>query len=116
MTFPHITKVLFELDNMICLSIFKFDQDELEAKYWEGLANADLFKTFHRKDINRKAKNVILFIGGGMGLSTITPARILKGQLKNSPGEEAKLTFEEFPNTCLLKVSPNMFKLAKIIK
>lgn len=46
-----------------------------------------------------KAKNVILFVGDGMGATTITAARILEGQQKRSPygGEENVLSFEKFP-------------------
>ena len=33
---------------------------------------------------NRPARNVILFVGDGMGISTITAARILEGQLRAS--------------------------------
>ena len=39
-----------------------------------------------------KAKNVILFVGDGMGISTLTSARIHKGQLAGNPGEEGYLT------------------------
>ena len=46
----------------------------------------------------RRAKNVILFIGDGMGVSTITAARILDGQQKGMPGEENDLSFEKFPH------------------
>lgn len=52
---------------------------------------------------NRKAKNVILFVGDGMGVSTITAARILEGQLNGKPGEENRLSFENFPNLALSK-------------
>ena len=69
------------------------------------------FETYHRKDIHHKAKNVILFLGDGMGVTTITPARILKGQLQNKPGEETKLVFEDFPNTCLIKVGHFLVEL-----
>ena len=34
------------------------------------------------------AQNVILFVGDGMGLSTINAARILGGQLRGESGEE----------------------------
>lgn len=51
----------------------------------------------------RKAKNVILFVGDGMGISTITAARILEGQLHGAPGEENRLSFEEFPYVALSK-------------
>ncbi len=51
-----------------------------------------------------KAKNVILFIGDGMGMSTVTAARILQGQINNpAGGEENKLSFETFPFTGLSK-------------
>jgi alkaline phosphatase len=45
----------------------------------------------------RRAKNVILFLGDGMGVSTITAARILDGQMHGMKGEENKLSFERFP-------------------
>lgn len=50
-----------------------------------------------------KAKNVILFIGDGMGVSTLTAARIFEGQLRGESGEENRLSFEEFPYTALSK-------------
>jgi alkaline phosphatase len=43
------------------------------------------------------AKNVILFIGDGMGISTVTAARILEGQIKGIDGEYNRLSFEKFP-------------------
>ena len=49
------------------------------------------------------SKNVILFIGDGMGVSTVTAARILAGQLEGNPGEEHELSFETFPNVALAK-------------
>jgi alkaline phosphatase len=50
-----------------------------------------------------KAKNVILFMGDGMGVSTLTAARILEGQLRGESGEENRLSFEEFPFSALSK-------------
>lgn len=49
------------------------------------------------------AKNVVLFLGDGMGISTITAARILAGQQAGKSGEENRLSFEEFPVTGLIK-------------
>jgi len=51
----------------------------------------------------RRAKNVILFVGDGMGVSTVTAARILEGQMKGKPGEENRLSFDAFPYTALSK-------------
>jgi alkaline phosphatase len=49
------------------------------------------------------AKNVILFVGDGMGISTVTAARILAGQREGDSGEENLLSFERFPFTGLAK-------------
>ena len=49
------------------------------------------------------AKNVILFIGDGMGVTTVTAARIFDGQSKGMLGEENVLPFETFPNIALIK-------------
>ena len=49
------------------------------------------------------AKNVILFVGDGMGVSTVTAARILAGQLQGKLGEEHQLSFERFPYVGLSK-------------
>ncbi|MEN9807650.1 MAG: hypothetical protein RL756_2170 [Pseudomonadota bacterium] len=50
-----------------------------------------------------KKRNVILFLGDGMGISTITAARILAGQLAGNTGEEHELAFERFPHVALIK-------------
>jgi alkaline phosphatase len=52
---------------------------------------------------HERAKNVILFVGDGMGISTITAARILEGQQHGRPGEENQLAFEQFANLALVK-------------
>ncbi len=46
---------------------------------------------------------MILFIGDGMGVSTVTAIRILDGQQKGMPGEENVLSFERFPHVALSK-------------
>ncbi|RNF86183.1 alkaline phosphatase [Lysobacter psychrotolerans] len=51
----------------------------------------------------RPAKNVILFVGDGMGISTVSAARILEGQLRGLNGEENALSFERFPYLSLSK-------------
>ena len=50
-----------------------------------------------------RAKNVILFVGDGMGVSTITAARILEGQRRGQSGEENQLSFEQLPYLALVK-------------
>ncbi len=51
----------------------------------------------------KRAKNVILFIGDGMGISTVTAARIYAGQKLGQSGEEYVLPFEKFDHVALVK-------------
>lgn len=44
-----------------------------------------------------KARNVILFVGDGMGVSTVTAARIYAGQQMGKLGEEHELSFDVMP-------------------
>lgn len=48
-------------------------------------------------------KNIIVFIGDGMGISTITAGRIFVGQEKGQTGEENELSFDKFPQLALIK-------------
>lgn len=51
----------------------------------------------------RPARNVVLFVGDGMGIATVSAARILEGQLRGQPGEENLLAFERLPYVALSK-------------
>jgi alkaline phosphatase len=50
-----------------------------------------------------RAKNVILFIGDGMGIATITAARIYAGQAKGVDGESYRLAMEQLPYSAFSK-------------
>jgi len=52
-----------------------------------------------RGAMSGKAKNVILFLGDGMSLTTVAAARILEGQRHGGPGEENLLSWERFPHS-----------------
>jgi len=67
----------------------------------DGWAAVDRSKM--QKPIKGHAKNVILFIGDGMGVSTLTASRIFEGQQRGESGEENRLSFEEFPYSALSK-------------
>ena len=49
------------------------------------------------------AKSAILFLGDGMGITTITATRFLDGQQKGKTGEENVLSWEVFPWSALAK-------------
>lgn len=83
-----------------------------DAAFWHKVGLRQLEKAIKQaksakeNSYRHKAKNIIIFIGDGMGLSTISAGRIYKGQyLKHGHGEEETLSFDEFPYTGLAKVS-----------
>ena len=47
---------------------------------------------------------VCVLCASGMGITTYTAARILKGQLQNQTGEETVMTMDTFPSVGLAKV------------
>lgn len=55
------------------------------------------------KPNNDTAKSAILFLGDGMGFSTIAATRFLDGQMKGQKGEENVLSWEVFPWSALAK-------------
>lgn len=71
---------------------------------WFWNAQTHLEKILTRKPNKNLAKNTILFLGDGMGISTITAGRILKGQLKGFNGEEEVTNMEAMDNVALSKV------------
>lgn len=70
---------------------------------WWQAARTTLQERIDIKPRNQHARNIILFIGDGMGPSTVTAARIFDGQSRGASGEENILSFERFPYTGLVK-------------
>ncbi|KAK3609264.1 hypothetical protein CHS0354_006189 [Potamilus streckersoni] len=99
------TVVLFVLFTSLhrVLSGPNIPPNEKSQRFWNQKALADLKKQLSVKNNNNVAKNVIMFLGDGMGPTTVTAARILRGQLNGQPGEETVLAFEDFPNVGLSK-------------
>jgi alkaline phosphatase len=86
----------------------KQEPREEYAEYWIKSGQERLRFEIQRQKEGAKlrekvAKNVILFLGDGMGMSTITAARIYKNQRAGGYGEEKELSFEEFPYIGLSK-------------
>ncbi|MFN0047169.1 MAG: alkaline phosphatase [Sphingorhabdus sp.] len=55
------------------------------------------------KPNNRKARNIIIFIGDGMGVSTLTAGRIFEGQQLGLDGESFVAQMDRLPHTALVK-------------
>ncbi|NWR72669.1 PPBT protein, partial [Centropus unirufus] len=77
---------------------------EKDPEFWRGQAQETLRTALRLQHLNQNvAKNLILFLGDGMGVSTVTAARILKGQLQHRKGEESLLEMDKFPYVALAK-------------
>ena len=108
-------KFVLSLLTLVCLAAlvaaqvpkdpFPVKREETPATWkrdgWAAVDRAKATKPILPK--KGKPKNVILFIGDGMGVSTLTAARILEGQLRGESGEENRLSFEDFPYSALSK-------------
>ena len=76
-------------------------------------AEADMQELLGRQPNVRQAKNVILFIGDGMSIPTITAARILEGQERGADGESNRLAWETLlPHVALSKTYTNDAQVA----
>lgn len=62
-----------------------------------------------RRPNTRRAKNVILFVGDGMGLSTVVASRIYDGQRRGVDGPSNSLSFERLPYLALSKTYSHDF-------
>ncbi|CAF1532109.1 unnamed protein product [Adineta ricciae] len=76
---------------------------EKSASFWNEQARLSIEELLQRRDNTRLAKNVILFLGDGMGLSTITAGRIRKGQIQGQLGEDFVTEMEQFQHLGLAK-------------
>ncbi|XP_068441942.1 alkaline phosphatase, tissue-nonspecific isozyme [Clinocottus analis] len=77
--------------------------EEENPEFWRSQARRTLQSALDRKLNTNVAKNILFFLGDGMGITTYTAARILKGQLQNQTGEETVMTMDTFPHVGLAK-------------
>uniref|UniRef100_A0A8D0DXQ9 Alkaline phosphatase n=1 Tax=Salvator merianae TaxID=96440 RepID=A0A8D0DXQ9_SALMN len=86
-----------------CLSSI-VPEKEKNPQYWRQQAQETLHRALKLQELNTNvAKNVILFLGDGMGVPTVTAARILKGQMQSGSGEDSVLEMDRFPFVALSK-------------
>ena len=85
--------------------------DNEDINYWvdKGKNEIERAKNLRNNIIEKRAKNVIIFVGDGMSLPTLTAARIYKAQKadrfkENTNAEGGLLYFEGFPHVGLSKV------------
>ncbi|PLW83662.1 alkaline phosphatase [Kineobactrum sediminis] len=99
-----VTLSRLQLLNNVNNAFYVNDEGRMQAMSSEDL-----------KEVRGSAKNVILFVGDGMGVSTVTAARIRAGEIKGMAWDDAlssdfdgpesnDLSFDRFPFAGLVKV------------
>uniref|UniRef100_A0A8C0H2V7 Alkaline phosphatase n=1 Tax=Chelonoidis abingdonii TaxID=106734 RepID=A0A8C0H2V7_CHEAB len=76
---------------------------EENPAFWNQQAAEAIKATLKLQPMNYQAKNLILFLGDGMGVPTITATWILKGQLQGQLSPEMPLAMDAFPYVALSK-------------
>ncbi|RLV63967.1 hypothetical protein DV515_00017731 [Chloebia gouldiae] len=77
--------------------------EEENPSFWYKQAAAAIDAAFKTQPRIREAKNLIIFLGDGFGVPSITATRILKGQQKGKLGPETPLALDAFPYVALSK-------------
>ncbi|NXC70636.1 PPBI phosphatase, partial [Anhinga anhinga] len=85
------------------LSAALIPAEEEKPSFWNKQAAAAIQATLQIQPRISEAKNLILFLGDGFGIPTITATRILKGQKQGKPGPETPLALDAFPYVALSK-------------
>ncbi|XP_045521928.1 membrane-bound alkaline phosphatase-like [Pieris brassicae] len=81
------------------------NEKERNSEYWMNQAQETVKRHATRTEGHPRtsARNIVLFLGDGMSVPTLTAARTLLGQRNGRTGEEAELYFETFPTLGLAK-------------
>ncbi|XP_029816593.1 intestinal-type alkaline phosphatase [Manacus vitellinus] len=78
-------------------------EEEENPSFWYKQAAAAIDASLKIQPRIGQAKNLILFLGDGFGIPTITATRILKGQQQGKLGPETPLALDAFPYVALSK-------------
>ncbi len=98
------TSILLAGVSGLVMSTAAVAQDLPQARDSYFLAAAgQLQHQIDTQPITSRAKNIILFVGDGMSIPTITAARIYEGQMRGVDGESNNLTIDTFPYSALVK-------------
>ncbi|XP_028731997.1 intestinal-type alkaline phosphatase 1 [Peromyscus leucopus] len=95
--------LLFLLGLRIQLSFGVIPVEEENPAFWNQKAAEALDVAKKLQPIQTSAKNLIIFLGDGMGVPTVTATRILKGQMGSHLGPETPLAMDRFPYMALSK-------------
>ncbi len=100
----RFAKIMLAGVSTLAMTVPSFAQSlpQAEDAYFKA-AQAAIEAAVAKQQMNGPAKNVIIFVGDGMSVATVTAARILDGQVRGVDGESNSLTVDTFPYLALAK-------------
>ncbi|UZK70702.1 alkaline phosphatase [Sphingomonas sp. S1-29] len=87
----------------LCIAALPAAAQEADTAAYREQGRAELARLKAAVPIDRPARNVIVFIGDGMGVSTLTAARIHQGQVAGKDGESFVTAMDTLPHAALVK-------------
>lgn len=75
----------------------------VDAEGYRAIGRAELRTRLEQPRIQHDARNVIIFVGDGMGVSTLTAARIRQGQRNGADGASTVTAMDRLPYSALVK-------------
>lgn len=75
----------------------------LGAQDYRAIGQAELQTRLRQPRVQRPARNVIIFVGDGLGVSTLTAARIRQGQMAGVDGASLVTAMDRLPYSALVK-------------
>lgn len=95
--------VLVAAAALSCAAVPAWPQPQQDTAAYRAQGEAALARLKATSAPETKARNVIIFIGDGMGVSTITAARIFAGQALGRDGESYQAAMDSLDHTALVK-------------
>jgi alkaline phosphatase len=100
MTFKHLLAISVSLPLMALAAQGQSVLPQSKDAYFAA-GQAELQARLALKPNTNKAKNIILLVGDGMGVPTVTAARIYGGQKRGADGVSNNLVMDQFPYVAL---------------
>ncbi|MEM9171302.1 MAG: alkaline phosphatase [Pseudomonadota bacterium] len=88
---------------LVVPSITPMSSDESEAAFWRANGQQRLAAALSNRPIESSARGIILFVGDGMGITTVTAGRWFDGEQRGVSSEANTLSFERFPWSGLVR-------------
>ena len=88
------------------------ERGEQTAADYAAQGQAQLQARLEMPARNGRAKNLIIFIGDGMGVSTLTAGRIWEGQKAGRDGESNETVIDSLPYSAMVKTYSHDFQVA----